>query len=82
MKIIITESQLRFITLQSWVDQLNKVIADFDKINCDGDDYFKYKLYCEKLSHVPLEKLILFKDELEDELASLVNQEFHRAFSK
>ena len=83
MKIIITESQHRFLTLQSWVDQLEKVIANFDKIDCEEEeDYFKYKIFCEHLPNEPLEKLIRFKEELEKEINSMVYHEFQSVLSK
>ena len=82
MKYIITESQHRFLTLQSWVEQLNKIIDNFDNIDCDGEDYFKYKLFCQQLPQATQRELTTLRDKFEEELSMLVNQEFQRVYSK
>lgn len=87
MKYIVTESQLkriikedRFVQLQNASNTLEKIINNFDSIDCaDEMSLYKYnyvKTFCQQLRNRSLDELIQMRDMMEQELSTMVNQEF------
>lgn len=92
MKIILTEKQIRrFITedrsyqIMSSIELLDEMINNFDIIDCKDDvliyDNRYVKVYCDKLYGATLDELKDIKKQMEDELTSLINQEFRNKIS-
>lgn len=78
MEAIITED--RFIQLTNATDTLEKIINNFDQIDCeDRVSVSKHKyvrVFCEQLKHRDIKELIEIKDMMEKEIEQMIYQEF------
>lgn len=86
MKYIITETQYkkiinedRFIQLTNSSDMLEKIINNFDSIDCNNKESWSktyVRVFCEQLKGASLDKLIRMKEAMDKEIAIMVYDEF------
>lgn len=85
MKIIITESQYNQILkeefssfqLQDALDNVKKIIKNFDTIDCDDYSNEEYvDVYCNHYKDVSLENMNKIRDAIDSKLKSLMYREF------
>jgi hypothetical protein len=63
--------------LSNAIENLEKIIKNFGKIDCDDYSNEEYvNVYCKHFNDVPLDKLKKVKDEMRNKMSSLIYQEF------
>lgn len=86
MKYIITETQYkkiinedRFFQLSNSSDILEKIINNFDSIDCNNKESLSktyVRVFCEQLQGASLDKLIRMKEAMDKEIAIIIHDEF------
>lgn len=87
MKYILTEKQIgklivedRAYDIRSAIKSLNKMIDNFDSIDCKNElliyDNEYVEIYCSQLHGATLDELKEIKEKMANELSSLVSREF------
>lgn len=85
MKYIITETQYkkiinedRFFQLSNSSDILEKIINNFDSIDCNNKESLSktyVRVFCEQLQGASLDKLIRMKEAMDKEIAIIIHDE-------
>ena len=90
MKYIISETQYkkiinedRFFQLSNSSDILEKIINNFDSMDCNNKESFSktyVRVFCEQLQGASLDKLIRMKEVMDKEIRIIIHDEFSDKF--